>query len=547
MKKIIIIGAVAAGTSCAAKARRNDESASIKIYEKDNFISYSGCGMPYYLGNEVESIDTLTPRNPSFFKKKYNIDIHIGHEVLSIDSKNKKITVKDLATSNIFEDDYDTLVLATGAIVNRPNIVGIDNQKVFFLRNIKDAINIKNYIENYKPKNAIIAGTGFIGFELLESLTSLDINVSVVEANNQITPNLDYDMSLYLESLLAKKDIKIIKNTTIKEITNDKVILSNDTDIDNDLVILATGVKPNTVLAKSIGLELGLYDSIKVNTSMQTSEKDIYACGDCIETYSSITGLPNYRPLGSTANKTGRICGDSITKGNLKYQGNLGTGIFKLFNLSVASTGLSEKEALELGYSIEICHNIKPNKPDYLGGKEMLIKAIADKETSRILGIQIIGEEGVDKRIDVFATLITYKAKVDELFHLDLAYAPPFSTTKDPIHYTGMILDNAINTDRKLITTSDLELLNEKVQIIDARSEADYLKKGHLTNAINIPQAKLRDELALDKDVTTITYCNKGVTGNAAQNILINKGFKKVYNLSGGQRLNKILKEGRNK
>ena len=547
MKKIIIIGAVAAGTSCAAKARRNDESASIKIYEKDNFISYSGCGMPYYLGNEVESIDTLTPRNPSFFKKKYNIDIHIGHEVLSIDSKNKKITVKDLATSNVFEDDYDTLVLATGAIVNRPNIVGIDNQKVFFLRNIKDAINIKNYIENYKPKNAIIAGTGFIGFELLESLTSLDINVSVVEANNQITPNLDYDMSLYLESLLAKKDIKIIKNTTIKEITNDKVILSNDTDIDNDLVILATGVKPNTVLAKSIGLELGLYDSIKVNTSMQTSEKDIYACGDCIETYSSITGLPNYRPLGSTANKTGRICGDSITKGNLKYQGNLGTGIFKLFNLSVASTGLSEKEALELGYSIEICHNIKPNKPDYLGGKEMLIKAIADKETSRIFGIQIIGEEGVDKRIDVFATLITYKAKVDELFHLDLAYAPPFSTTKDPIHYTGMILDNAINTDRKLITTSDLELLNEKVQIIDARSEADYLKKGHLTNAINIPQAKLRDELALDKDVTTITYCNKGVTGNAAQNILINKGFKKVYNLSGGQRLNKILKEGGNK
>lgn len=547
MKKIIIIGAVAAGTSCAAKARRNDESASIKIYEKDNFISYSGCGMPYYLGNEVESIDTLTPRNPSFFKKKYNIDIHIGHEVLSIDSKNKKITVKDLATSNVFEDDYDTLVLATGAIVNRPNIVGIDNQKVFFLRNIKDAINIKNYIENYKPKNAIIAGTGFIGFELLESLTSLDINVSVVEANNQITPNLDYDMSLYLESLLAKKDIKIIKNTTIKEITNDKVILSNDTDIDNDLVILATGVKPNTVLAKSIGLELGLYDSIKVNTSMQTSDKDIYACGDCIETYSSITGLPNYRPLGSTANKTGRICGDSITKGNLKYQGNLGTGIFKLFNLSVASTGLSEKEALELGYSIEICHNIKPNKPDYLGGKEMLIKAIADKETSRIFGIQIIGEEGVDKRIDVFATLITYKAKVDELFHLDLAYAPPFSTTKDPIHYTGMILDNAINTDRKLITTSDLELLNEKVQIIDARSEADYLKKGHLTNAINIPQAKLRDELALDKDVTTITYCNKGVTGNAAQNILINKGFKKVYNLSGGQRLNKILKEGGNK
>uniref|UniRef100_UPI002079B3F0 FAD-dependent oxidoreductase n=1 Tax=Clostridium sp. ZBS15 TaxID=2949969 RepID=UPI002079B3F0 len=392
---------------------------------------------------------------------------------------------------------------------------------------------------------AVIVGTGFIGFEMVENLIEEKLNVTILEKANKITPNLDEDMAQYLENTLKRKDVKIIKDTDISEISKEKVILADKTVLDSDMVIMATGVRPNVDLARECKIEIGITGAIKVDNRMETNIKDIYACGDCIETFSLITGKSIYRPLGSTANKTGRIAGDALTGGILRYKGNLGTGIFKLFDMTIANTGLSEKEALSEGYDIVVCHNIKPDKPSYFHGKEMVIKAIADKKTEKILGVQIIGYEGVDKRIDVFATLITYGAKVDELFHLDLAYAPPFSTTKDPVHYTGMILDNVINNRRPIITSSELENLTkkgEKVQIIDARVPKQY-DEAHVCNAENMPHSSLRDDLAkLDKGITTVTYCNKGVTGNAAQNILINHGFKKVYNLSGG---NKFYKESK--
>ncbi len=540
--RIIVIGAVAAGTSAAAKARRNTEDAEIVIYEKDAFISYSGCGMPYFIGGEVDDVETLTPRDPAFFKKKYNIDVHTGFEVLSIDSKNQTVTVKNLLTSETFIDNYDKLIIATGATPFKPNITGIDNDNVFFLRNIKDAIKIKDFITLNSPKNAVIAGTGFIGFEVLENLINIGINVTIVEIAKKITPNLDEDMAKYLEKELISRGINIKTNCSITDLSDNKAVLSDGTVLDCDIAILSTGVRPQTKLAQESGVEIGVTKAIKVNKKMQTNIENIYACGDCIETYSSITNKPVYRPLGSTANKTGRIAGDTCTGGKLEYKGNLGTGIFKLFDLTVATTGLNAKEAIENGFDIEICHNIKPDKPEYMGGKEMVIKAIADKATSRLLGVQIIGYEGVDKRVDVFATLITYKASVDELFHLDLAYAPPFSTTKDPVHYTGMILDNSINNNRGIITNADLKNLNEEVQIVDARSNSDYEKKGCVDCAANIPQADLRKTNLLKKDVLTVTYCNKGVTGNAAQNILINQGFKRVLNLSGGHKFYKATK-----
>ncbi len=534
--KIIIIGAVAAGTSAAAKARRNDESASITIYEKDRFISYSGCGMPYYIGKEVEDVSTLTPRDGAFFKKKYNIDIKTGHEVLSVDSKAQTITVKDLGSGETFTDSYDVLVFATGASPFKPTIDGMQSDNVFFLRNIGDAISIRKFIDDSSPKTAVIAGTGFIGFEVLENLTNIGIDVTVVEIANKITPNLDDDMAQHLEKALTSKGVKIKKGCSITSIGKGEVTLSNGEKLSADMVVLSTGVRPNTALAQSAGVELGITKAIKVDGKMRTNIDNIFACGDCIETFSAITKKPVYRPLGSTANKTGRIAGDAITGGKLEYKGNLSTGIFKVFDLAIASTGLSEKEAAQEGFDCVVCHNIKPNKPEYLGGKEMVIKAIADKSTGRLLGAQIIGQEGVDKRVDVFATLITYGATVDELFHLDLAYAPPFSTTKDPVHYTGMILDNAINNGRPLITGEELRA-TEDVQIIDARSPSDFENKGAVLHAVNIPQAKLRGDISsLDKDKLTVTYCNKGVTGNAAQNILINSGFKDVRNLSGGQK-----------
>jgi len=542
--RLVVIGAVAAGTSAATKARRNDDLAEIVIYEKDQDISYSGCGLPYYIGGEVVDIEELTPRDAIFFKKKYNIDIKIKHEVLEVHPDLKTLLVKNLVTGEEFTDTYDKLVLATGAAPFVPKVDGIEDDRVFFLRNVQNAIAIKNFIDSNQPKKAIIAGTGFIGFEVLENLVQKGMEVTVIEVASKITPNLDDDMAKYLENLLVKKDVKILKSRSIKRITDSQVILSDEQSLEAELIIMATGVRPNTYLAGFMGVKLGVTGAIQVNDQMQTNLEDVYACGDCIETYSSITGKAVYRPLGSTANKTGRIAGDALTGGNLRYQGNLSTGIFKLFDLTIASTGLSEKEAISEGFDIEISHNIKPDKPSYFKGEEMVIKAIADRKTGRILGVQIIGTTGVDKRIDVFVTLITYKATVDELFHLDLAYAPPFSTTKDPVHYTGMILDNAIHNSRKMMTAEEVRARGKEIQVIDARSIEDYSKKGHVDDAQNIPHGKLREELdKLDRDKTTVTYCNKGVTGNAAQNILLNHGFKEVYNLSGGHKFYKDSKD----
>lgn len=535
--RLVMIGAVAAGTSAAAKARRNNEEAEIVIYEKDSFISYSGCGMPYYIGGEVESADELTPRDPAFFKSKYNVDIFTRHEVLSINPDQKTLEIKDLATGALLTDRYDKLIIATGASSVIPPIKGVDNKNVFTLRNINDMNKIKNYINQNNPKTAVIIGTGFIGLEVCENLKRLGIAVTLIERLGQVTPGLDSDVAIHVLEHLKKNGVTVFLNATATEINEKAVLLSDGTVIETDLILVSTGVRPNTAIAKQAGIELGTTGAIKVDSTMKTNLPEIYACGDCIEQYHVVTGKPVYRPLGSTANKTGRIAGDCITGGNLTFKGVLGTGIFKVFDMTVAQTGLSEREAKEQGYEVELCHNIKPNKPEYLGGKEMVIKGIADKNSGRLLGVQIVGYEGVDKRIDVFVTAITFKANVEDLFHLDLAYAPPFSTTKDPVMYTGMILDNAIHKGRPLITAQKLNELKQsgiKYELIDARVSAQY-DKAHIDTAKNMPHSKLRNIAKdIDQDAVVVTYCNKGVTGNAAQNILINQGFKEVYNLSGG-------------
>lgn len=535
--RIIIIGAVAAGTSAAAKARRNSEDVEIIVYEKDSFISYSGCGMPYYIGGDVKSADELTPRDTAFFKSKYNIDIFTLHEVLSINPDDKHLEIKNLVTGEVFSNTYDKLIIASGARAAEPPIKGVDGTNVFTLRNIGDMNKIKSFIHENNPKSAAIIGIGFIGLEMCENLKGIGIDVTMIEKLSQVTPGLDSDMGVYVKDNLEKNGITVLTGVSANEITENSVVLSDGTSISSEMILLSTGVRPNTELAKQAGVELGITGAIKVDVKMRTNLKDIYACGDCIEQFHVVTGKPVYRPMGSTANKTGRIAGDSITGGNLEFRGILGTSIFKIFDMTVAQTGLSELEASDLGYDVVVCHNIKPNKPEYMGGKEMVIKGIADKATGRLLGIQIVGSEGVDKRIDVFAAAITFKAKVEDLFHLDLAYAPPFSTTKDPVIYTGMILDNAINKGRPLITSQDLDNLihsGNKYMLVDTRTSVQY-EKGHIKSAENISHAKLRTNLKkMDKDVVTITYCNKGVTGNAAQNLLINKGFKTVYNLSGG-------------
>lgn len=535
--RIVIIGAVAAGTSAAAKARRNNETAEIVIYEKDNYISYSGCGMPYYLGDEVVDLQKLTPRNPDFFKTKYNVDVLIRHEVMSISPTEKKITVKNLESGAVIVDYYDKLVIATGASATVPPILGADREHVFVLRSINDMLRIKDFINAKKISKVAIVGTGFIGLEVCENLVGLGISVTLIEKLPQVTPGLDRDMAIHVLHHLKEKGIRVILGASIQSIEAKTIELSNGVKVEASMVLLSTGVRPNTALAKAAGISLGTANAIQVNSKMQTNINDIYACGDCIEHFHLITNKPVYRPLGSTANKTGRITGDQITGGSLEFRGILGTGIFRVFEMTVAMTGLSEKEAIDEGFDPVICHNIKPHKPEYLNGKEMVIKGVADRKTGRLLGAQIVGKEGVDKRIDVFATAITFQAKVEDLFHLDLAYAPPFSTTKDPVMYTGMILDNIIHRNRPVITKTELQKLQKQhpeTHIMDARAVAQF-KKDHLENAENMMPENLRKKAAkLDPEKPYIVYCNKGTTGNAAQNILLNNGFKKVFNLSGG-------------
>lgn len=536
---IIIIGSVAAGTSAAAKARRNDENAAITLYNADYDISYSACGIPYFLGGEIKELETLTPRNAAWFKKRYDVDIFTRHEVLKVDAEQKEVNIKNLDTGEILTDKYDVLVFATGASPITPDIQGINGEHVFNVRTIQNTASIEQFIQSKQPQKATIIGGGYIGLEMAEQLKHRGLDVTIIQRSNQIMTHLDKDMAARVEDHLVNKGVHLLLNEEVTEINEKEVITSSGTTLQTDIVLLATGVRPNTTLAESIGVKLGSSGAIEVNTKMQTNIPAVYAVGDAAESYSVLTGKPLYRPLGSTANKMGRIAGDVITGGKLEHRGILGTGILRVFDLAVGQTGMNEREALEEGFDIEVLHNIKPARAEYLGGKELVIKAIADRESGRILGVQIIGEEGVDKRIDVFVTAMTFKAKAEDLFHLDLAYAPPFSTTKDPVMYTGMALQNAIEKQSKLITPQELTdriATGKAIQIIDTRAEKQY-NVSKVEAAINIPLGDLREKCKdLDPSLPTVTYCNSGVTGNAAQNILRNLGFSDLYNLSGGNK-----------
>ena len=555
--KIIIIGSVAAGTSVAAKARRNNEDVEIMVFDQDKDISYSICGIPYYIGREVENVEKLTPRNAEWFKKRYNVDIFTEHKVVKIDHENKQVHATNLQTEETRIESYDALVLATGAAPTTPDVFRdlgqVDN--LFQVRNIQNAKNIHNYIEGNVPKTATIIGGGFIGLEMAEQLTRRGIEVTLLQRSLQVMKHMDQDMAFRIQKELETNHVDVHLNTVVTNVrTSDGAIVSLETtgggNIVTDMVILATGVVPNTGLVDNLPIQVGESGAISVNKKLQTSIPDIYAVGDVAESYSLITGKPIYRPLGSTANKMGRTVGDILTGGTLEHRGILGTGIVRVFDLDIAYTGLTETEALAEGYEIDTLYSIKPNNADYLGGKELTIKAIADKQTSKILGAQIIGPQGADKRIDVIATAISFGAVAEDLFHLDLAYAPPFATTKDPVIYTGMALDNAINKNRPLMTPHELITLQAKgvqLQIIDTRSPKQF-NISNIRGAINIPLADLREQLkTLNKSLPTVTYCNKGVTGNAAQNILINAGFEKVYNLSGGNKNYQIVFELNNR
>lgn len=545
--KIVVVGSVAAGTSAAAKARRNSETARITVYERDHDISYSGCGLPYFVGGEVETIDELTPRDADWFKDRYDVDVRTGHEVIAVDAAAQSVTVRDLATGETFDDTYDELILATGVRSVVPPLPGVDLPGVFTVRTPSDARAIRAWVEDRPVRRAVVIGAGYIGLEMTEQLTERGVEVTVVEALEHAMPRMDADMSARVDAELRKHDVDLRLGARVAAIEGDEAGVtgvhvgpSDDGDtVPADLVIVSVGVRPNLELAQQAGVTIGRTGAITVDRQGRTDVAHVWAVGDVAESFNLITGEPTWVPLGSTANKMGRITGDAITGGTLEHRGILGTSIVRVFDVAVAQTGLTEEQARAAGYDVEVLHNIKPDRPEYLGGESLLIKAVADRASGRLLGAQAIGASGADKRIDVLATAITYGADVADLFHLDLAYSPTYSTTKDPVHYTGMALDNAIRGKARLITPAELDRHRadgEQVQVVDVRSAKDRAK-GFVEDSVHIPLAELRARAGeLDPAALTVTYCNKGVTGNAGQNVLRNLGFEQVLNLSGGNK-----------
>jgi NADPH-dependent 2,4-dienoyl-CoA reductase/sulfur reductase-like enzyme len=437
--KVVIIGAVAGGTSAATEIRRRDKTADIVIYEKDRYISYSGCGMPYYLSNVFSSFDDLVPRDASFFKQKHNVTVQIMHEVTSVDPASRTLQVRNLLTGQEFRDSYDKLVIATGARAEKPTLTGSDRKNVFTLRNINDMKNIKTFLSINRPKKAAIIGSGPIGLEMAEALTKLGLKTTLI-ARSTVSRGLSPELTALIEKELARNNVGVINNASIEEFTDRGVLLKGGSFHAAEIILLATGVKPAVELAKSAGIGLGTTGAIKVDLHMKTSDPDIYACGDCAEYFHHLTGTPVYRPLGSTANKTGIIAGNHIAGGSDEFQGVLGTSIFQVFDLTVAQTGLSEEEAILAGYDVMVSLDRRPNKPEFMGGENMTIKTVADRKSGLLLGCQIAGPQGVDRRIDVMAAMLTLKGKAEDLVTMDLAYAPPYSTPKDPLFFTGVKL-----------------------------------------------------------------------------------------------------------
>lgn len=537
---ILVIGAVAAGTKAASKAKRENPDAKVTVITKDNNISYAGCGLPYFIGDVIKEKEELLVRHPGDFKEEQDIDVFTGIEATKIDRKNKKVYAKNLKTNEELIYKYDKLILATGASPFIPPIVGVNLENVFTLRTASDAIKLKSIIDGVKK--AVVVGGGFIGLEVAENLKKRGIDVSIVEMAETILPGFDREIAMLVQNHLAENDVRIYTGEAVKAIKGDKKVsgvLTSKRILDADIVILSIGVRPNSKIAADAGLEIGSTGAIKVDEYMRTSDPDIYAVGDCAESTNLITGKPAWYPMGSTANKTGRIAGINLFDeigDNLR--GVLGTTVVKLFDINAARTGLSEAEALKLGYEIETAIVPANDKAHYYPGYRMIItKLIADKKTHKILGAQIVGEGVVDKPIDIIATAITFGGKVEDLEKLDLAYAPPFSMAMASTIVAANVLKNKLTNRLKGISPIKLhERLNDgNLTIIDTRTEPEYII-GTIPGAINIPFVDLiKDKYNnLDKNKTTVLLCKVGKRAYMAYRELQNKGFKDLYILDGG-------------
>ncbi|MFZ5988688.1 MAG: CoA-disulfide reductase [Bacillota bacterium] len=538
--KVLIIGGVAGGASAAARLRRLNEDAEIILFEKGEYISFANCGLPYYIGEVIREKDKLVVQTPEKMKERFNIDVRVNSEVTKIVPDKRTIEVFNKAENKTYTETYDKLILSPGADPVKPPLPGIDSQRVFTLRNIPDTYRIKDYVDMMKPKRAVVVGAGFIGLEVAENLHARGVRVTVVELADHVIGPLDYDMAAIVHQHMKSKDVEFYLKDAVKALNHTStctvVELSSGRSLKADMVILGIGVKPESKLAVEAGLKLGKTGGILVDEYMLTSNPDIYAVGDAVEVRDYISGNPALIPLAGPANKQGRIAANNICGMKEKYEGTQGTSIVKVFDITVAITGNNEKILKKNGIEYEKSFTHSPSHAGYYPGAiPMSIKLLFEKKTGKILGAQIIGYDGVDKRIDVVATAIRAGMNVFDLEKLELAYAPPYSSAKDPVNIAGYTASNVLKGHCEIFHWDEVASIDRKNSVIlDVRSDMEY-SLGTIEGAVNISVDELRERLdELPKDKNIYIFCQVGLRGYVAYKILKQKGYNTVKNLSGG-------------
>lgn len=551
--KIVIIGGVAGGATAAARLRRLDEQAEIIVFERSGYISYANCGLPYYIGGTISDRQDLTLQTPESFDSRFRVNMKVHHEVLSIDPEAHTVQVRNLQTEETFTESYDKLILSPGVRPAQPRLPGIGLHRVFTLRTVEDTFKIRDFIDENHPKSAVLAGGGFISLELAENLRELGMDVTVVQRPRQLMNPFDPDMAALIHNEMRAHGVRLALGHTVEGFEeNEKtggvnVLLKDEAPLHADLVIMAIGVVPETTLAKEAGLELGIKDSIVVNDRMETSAPDIYAVGDAVQVKHFVSGQDALISLAGPANRQGRIAADNICGKDSRYKGSQGSSILKVFDLTAAATGLSMTAAAKAGIDADFVLLSPMNHAGYYpGGRLMTMKVIFEKDTWRLLGAQIIGYEGVDKRIDVLATAIRAHMDARDLKDLDLAYAPPYSSAKDPVNMAGYIIENLSEGVTRHYSLEDLESLprDGSVTLLDTRTPGEYAR-GHVDGFINIPVDDLRDHIQeLDPEKPVYVMCQSGLRSYIASRILEGYGFK-TFNFPGGYRYYEIVKNDR--
>ncbi len=538
--KVVIVGGVAGGATAAARIRRLDERAEIIVFERTGYVSYANCGLPYYVGGVIEEEGALTLQTPEAFRARFRVDVRVRHEVTALHPERKAVSVRNLLTDESWEESYDKLILSPGAKPTQPRLSGTDSDRVFTLRTVEDTLRIRRFVETARPKSAVLAGGGYIGLEMAENLRELGLDVTVVQRPRQLMSPLDYDMACFVHQKLRQKGIRLKLGSTVTGFRGEDegvaTLLEGEPSLRADMVLLSIGVTPDTHLAKEAGLTLGVKGSLVVNDRMETSHPDIYAVGDAVQVTHTVTGQPALISLAGPANKQGRIAADNICGGDSHYHGSMGSSVLKLFDMTIAAAGLSETAALAAGFDCDSVVLSPANHATYYPGATLLtMKVTYERGSLRILGAQVIGGQGADKRIDVLATAIHAGMTAEDLKDLDLAYAPPYASAKDPVNMAGFMIENLAEGRVRQCHWHQMDTLPEGAVRLDVRTEREY-ERGHAEGFINIPLDELRGHMdELPADCPVYIMCQSGLRSYIACRILSQNGYDCV-NFSGGYR-----------